>query len=349
MISIIIPVYKTEPYLRKCLDSVCGQTYRDLEIIVVNDGSPDNSKAVLDEYQRRDSRIRVIDQKNAGLSSARNSGLAAASGDYILFLDSDDWMDTVACEKAVIAAETENADVVMWSYYREYGTASKITRVFGEQPRVFHAGEEDFPYRQIVGPVGRELETPQQIDRPVTAWGKLYRRELIGDNLFVDTKIIGTEDCLFNVQVFSKARTVVYLPDAMNHYRKDNVTSLTHGYDPKLVDKWKENYRRINAHLAQNEESEVYDLALSHRICCGLIGLGFRLSSDAAMSGREKKREMKRVLEMEHYRKALAEMDRSALPIHWKLFYFNARHKRAGALMLLLRLMMRMSKMSFKS
>lgn len=349
MISIIIPVYNTEPYLKKCLDSVCGQTWEDLEIIVVNDGSPDNSMEVLEAYQNKDIRIRIIDQKNTGLSGARNSGLAAAKGEYILFLDSDDWMDVDTCEKAVAAAEAENADIVMWSYYREYGTTSRITWVFGTRPRVFREGDEDFPYRQIVGPVGRELEMPQQIDRPVTAWGKLYRRELIGDDRFVDTKLIGTEDCLFNVQVFSRAKTVVYLPEAMNHYRKDNESSLTHGYDPNLPIKWKENYRRINAHLTQNNSSDVYFQALSHRICCGLIGLGFRLSSDISMSSKEKKKEMKRVLEMDHYRKALAKMDTSSMPIHWKLFYFNVRHRIIGPLLLMLRLMMRMRRHSDKS
>lgn len=339
MVSIIIPVYKTEPYLRKCLDSVCGQTDRDLEIIVINDGSPDNSKSILEEYLAVDHRIRIIDQENSGLSSARNAGLARASGEYVLFLDSDDWMDTDVCEKAIALAEAEQADIVMWSYYREYGTVSKPAYIFGTEPKVFRAGDPDFPYRMIVGPVEKELGMPQQIDRAVTVWGKLYRREIIGDALFVDTKIIGTEDCLFNVQVFSRARTVAYLPDAMNHYRKDNTTSLTTGYDPKLADKWKENYNRIRRHLTQNDAPEIFFQALSNRMCCGLIGLGIRLSSSTGMSNYEKRQEMKRILEMEHYRDALKQLNTSPMPVYWKLFFFHAKHKQAGALLMDLRSM----------
>lgn len=346
MISIIIPVYNTERYLRQCMDSVCGQTYLDLEIIAVNDGSPDNSAAILEEYQTRDSRIRVIHQKNTGLSGARNAGLAIARGEYIVFLDSDDWMDIDTCEKAVAFGEETHADIVMWSFLREYGTCAKITNILGTEPRVFRAGQAEHLYRRIVGPVGEELQRPQQIDRLSTAWGKLYRRDIIADTMFVDTKIIGTEDCLFNVQVFSRAETVAYLPDAMNHYRKDNVSSLTTGFDPKLADKWAENYRRIKAHLTQSGASSVFFRALSNRICCGLIGFCLRLGD--GLSYTDKKRELNRVLKMDHYREALAQLDTSGMPSYWKLFFFSAKHRQTGAVVMLLSIMRKLSKLSAK-
>ena len=93
-ISVIVPVYKVEPYLRKCLDSIVGQTHRNLEIILVDDGSPDNCGAICDEYAARDERIKVIHKENGGVASARNAGLAVASGDYIGWVDSDDWIET---------------------------------------------------------------------------------------------------------------------------------------------------------------------------------------------------------------------------------------------------------------
>ena len=114
LISVIIPVYNVEKYLARCLDSVIGQTYENLEIICVNDGSPDNSLAILHEYAAKDARIKIIDQKNAGVSAARNAGLSCATGEFITFVDSD---DTIApsCYESCIAHMTADVDVVAFS------------------------------------------------------------------------------------------------------------------------------------------------------------------------------------------------------------------------------------------
>ena len=93
LISVIVPVYKVEPYLRRCIDSIISQTYHNLEIILVDDGSPDNCGAICDEYAEKDTRVRVIHKSNGGLSDARNAGLDIMTGDYVAFVDSDDWID----------------------------------------------------------------------------------------------------------------------------------------------------------------------------------------------------------------------------------------------------------------
>lgn len=111
LISVIVPVYKTEMYLRKCLDSICNQTYKNLEIICVNDGSPDKSAEILREYADRDNRIRVINQENAGLSAARNSGLKVANGDYITGVDSDDYLDIDIYNK-IFVERAITADII---------------------------------------------------------------------------------------------------------------------------------------------------------------------------------------------------------------------------------------------
>lgn len=100
LISIIVPVYNTEQYLSKCLDSLINQTYKNIEIICVNDGSTDNSADILNEYDKKDKRVRMISQKNCGLSATRNTGLKNCCGEYVMFLDSDDWIDFDTCEKA---------------------------------------------------------------------------------------------------------------------------------------------------------------------------------------------------------------------------------------------------------
>lgn len=115
LISVIVPVYNTEKYLRKCLDSICGQTYRSLEILCVNDGSTDGSAAILEEYAAKDNRIKVIIQANGGLSAARNTGLEHATGEWIMGVDSDDYIDCDTIEK-VLNEDSLKADVIVFGY-----------------------------------------------------------------------------------------------------------------------------------------------------------------------------------------------------------------------------------------
>jgi len=124
-VSIIIPVYNAEKYLRECLDSVVNQTLADIEIICVNDGSTDGSPAILREYAAKDARLRLIDQVNTGPSAARNRGLDLARGEYIQFVDADDRVDTTLCEKTYTLAMTEGSDVVVFNFARFTHTISK--------------------------------------------------------------------------------------------------------------------------------------------------------------------------------------------------------------------------------
>ncbi|MBS5190333.1 MAG: glycosyltransferase family 2 protein [Lachnospiraceae bacterium] len=116
IVSIIIPIYKTEKYLRRCIESVLEQTYKKIEVILVNDGSPDNSLNICEEYEKKDSRVHIVNKKNGGLSSARNAGILVATGDYITFLDSDDYLKLDAIESLFQVLEKTNADI---SYIHE--------------------------------------------------------------------------------------------------------------------------------------------------------------------------------------------------------------------------------------
>lgn len=116
MISIIVPIYKVEKYLRRCIESLLNQDYHDIEIILVDDGSPDNCGIICDEYANKDTRIKVIHQKNGGLSAARNSGIDIAHGDYLMFVDSDDWVEKNYCSMALQKAKETESDIVVFGY-----------------------------------------------------------------------------------------------------------------------------------------------------------------------------------------------------------------------------------------
>lgn len=339
LISIIVPVYNTENYLEKCLYSLVNQTYKNIEIIIIDDGSPDNSMNIIQKFVLADNRVKVISQKNQGLSGARNTGMNNANGDYIMFIDSDDWIEIDTCEKAINASEKYNADVVFWSYIKEFSDSQKDNYLFDKTEIIWSEKNINQLSRRMVGLVGDELANPQSIDNLVTAWGKLYKKSVIGDVRFTDTKIIGTEDALFNIEVFLEINSAVYIPDLLSHYRKDNESSLTHNYKKKLVSRWREMYSRIKFLLDRNDMSREYYDALKNRICFGLIGLGINLAEDKKMSFKEKKKEIYNILSMKHYQIALKDLDFSYLPIQWKVFFKLAKNNNALLLLWLLEIM----------
>ena len=124
-ISVVVPIYNTSIYLSKCLESLINQTYKDIEIICINDGSTDNSLEILNKFQKKDNRIKIITQENQGLSAARNKGIVEANGEYISFIDSDDWVDLDFFEKLITALEKEHADIAAGSIIRARKTFSK--------------------------------------------------------------------------------------------------------------------------------------------------------------------------------------------------------------------------------
>ena len=339
-VSVIIPVYNVEKYLPRCLESVMNQTYAELEIICVNDGSPDNSSAILEEYAKTDGRIKVINQQNKGLSGARNTGIEAATGDYIVFLDSDDWMEEEALSSAV--AKAADADTVMWGYVREFAEKSIEKKIF-EGDRNFDESETRALHRRLAGLTGAELSNPENTDALVTAWGKLYTADIIKKNnlQFVDTKIIGTEDLLFNMYYFGFAKKCFFIDKPFNHYRKDNETSLTRSYKPKLFAQWSELYSRIRNYLNENSLGEDFHKALDNRICLSMIGLGLNELSNKA-SHYQRMRNLKSILSSEQYKKAFSNLEFTYFPIHWKLFFVFCKRRNTFFVYLLLNAMQMM-------
>ena len=323
LVSIVLPVYNVEKYLPRCLDSVTGQTYKDLEIICVDDGSPDGSVEIIKRYAEKDERIVLISQKNQGLSGARNTGIYAAHGEYIMFLDSDDYIDLETCEAAVREMEKENAQLVMWSYMREFPDKSMPKDIFGaaeSETIVFENESMLFLHRRIAGLTGEELRSPENADSAVTAWGKLFRTEIIKDNgcLFTDTKIIGTEDALFNLEAFCYIKKAVFINKYFNHYRKDNETSLTRKYKASLYDQWQELYSRMGRIIS--EKNLPFEAALNNRIALSIIGIGLNeIISDK--SAFKKIKRIKEVITSPKYKKAYSDLETKYFPVHWRLFF----------------------------
>ena len=216
-VSIIVPVYKVEPFLRVCVDSIINQTYTNLEVILVDDGSPDNSGAICDEYAKKDARIKVIHKVNGGLSSARNAGLLEATGDYVCFFDSDDYINLDMIEKLVTAVEENDDDVCICGYsVDEYDANNNIASQKDVIP-YFNYVKNDFSlseYERILGWCGY-------------AWNKLYKVSLLKENNFIfEMGISLVEDILFNSNVIDSGAKIRFISYVGYHYIQRNRETL---------------------------------------------------------------------------------------------------------------------------
>ena len=197
-ISIVIPIYNAEKTLRRCIDSAVNQTYRDIEIILVDDGATDNSGRICDEYAERDARIRVIHKRNGGVCDARNAGTQAVTTTWLTFAESDDYLTPDACETMLREAEKHRADLVMGAYYKKGANGERIKHLFFEDHIVFtQTTIHDVLLKKVLGLTGKELKLPEQIDSLLTCSAKLFRTDIIKENHieWIDRKVIYS-DCL---------------------------------------------------------------------------------------------------------------------------------------------------------
>lgn len=231
LISVIIPIYKVELFLDECIASVVRQTHKNMEIILVDDGSPDGCPGICDEWALKDNRIKVIHKLNGGLSDARNAGLELACGEYIAFIDSDDWIEPEMLEKMLCVMEDEQADICACNIRSCYVDHEEIWGC-----RKFVAGNSE----QILEMLYCDTEFP------VAASNKLYRRECWKELRFPVDKIC--EDAFTTYRLVHNAKRIVQIPEAFYCYRIRPQSIMTSNFSLKRMDEeeaWRVNYQFI--------------------------------------------------------------------------------------------------------
>ena len=333
-VSIIVPVYNTEKYLPKCLDSILSQTYKNLEVICVNDESPDGSLALLEKYKAEDDRIIIIDKQNEGVSLARNAGLDRASGDYVMFVDSDDWIDADTVECMLSAAEAENADAVMCCYAKEFSDHTDISHIF-ENGLVFRGDEvAQNIHRRLTGPLGEELAAPQDADILIACWMQLFSADICKKHRFFDIREVGTfEDGLYQLDIYREVSCFAYIDKPFYHYRKDNEGSITSRYKSDLYDKWQTLFDMISDKTA--DLCEDYKAALDNRIALSMIGIGLN-ETKANKNIFRKASFLRSILKTPRYREAYKSLPMKHFPLHWKVFFRLAKWRMTLCLVLML-------------
>lgn len=206
MVSIIIPVYNAEKYLSKCLDSVINQTYKEIEVILVNDGSTDNSAQICEQYQKVDDRIKVINKKNGGVSSARNSGLEYSNGRYISFIDPDDWIEYDMIERLYSLIGQFNAEISICGYFKEKLDGTIVNKI-NDSTVIKLSNKDGLNY--ILNPEGYKGYL----------WNKLFSADLIKkNNIKFNEEVHFCEDLLFCCESFLKAEKLIYDTNPYYHY-----------------------------------------------------------------------------------------------------------------------------------
>lgn len=246
-ISIIVPVYNVENYLRPCLDILLKQTYSNIEIVLVDDGSTDTSGSICDEYAKKDSRIKLIHQPNGGLSNARNTGLDAATGTYIMFCDSDDLFLPTSCEVMVKEIERTKSDYVIGNYQNcmENGTLWDNPVFNVEKYKSFKLDIKDYKNSFFI--------------MNSAVWNKIFNAQFLRNLNIKFVEGVPAEDAIFTTYCFMKAKSVYYLPEVMYLYRQRSAaSSISMNCSAKYFEGINKAYRCIYENFKENNEMNFY-------------------------------------------------------------------------------------------
>lgn len=310
LISVIVPIWNVEKYLDKCVESIINQSYTNLEIILVDDESPDNCPKMCDEWAKKDSRIKVIHKKNGGVSSARNDGIDKSNGEYVSFVDSDDYIEK---------------DYIKDMYNKLIETNSKyICCGFN---KIYHNG------REMINSDGRVIEFSQNeyikaLLNVQNGYGfvhmKLIAKEVIGNVRFATDLVVG-EDALFNVKICSNIEKAIVYNKALYNYRI-SLNSAVRKYDDNYVNKYTDSMMKMKNYIEKkysfNQEiiTNIYNYIAYHLL---LICVNYCYHPQNA----QKYKSLKKVCNMDIYKEATKKSNYNKLSITRKVALFSIKHK----------------------
>lgn len=325
-VSVIIPVYNVENYLSQCMESVLNQTYSNLEIILVDDGSTDSSGIICDSFAKKDERIRVIHKENGGLSSARNAALNVATGEYICFIDSDDFVDIHLISESVAKIEETHADVCMFSHYTYDGKNSK------EHLRPLDKDEylvDEIRNKIIPMFIGQKDAKGEHLLGFVCC--QLFKKDAIGKQRFKSEREYYAEDVVFDLEFYIRAKTMCVLNKPLYYYRYV-ASSLSNGYRKHLFDKFsclltfKQEF--VKEHGIKDCEDRILRSAFR-----SAIGGVVNIKKATELNKKQKKEEIKKIARNPLVRSALKTVD--AIGVKEKIFALLLKLKWAGILLAL--------------
>ena len=244
LVSVIVPVYDVEKYLDRCINSIVGQTYKNIEIILVDDGSPDNCPKMCDEWAAKDNRIKVVHKQNGGLTNARKAGFDIADGDYVLFTDSDDYIELNMVEEMLKKAVETNMDITLCSYFRETDTLTSIRMSYKSDVL-----KKEELRDQFIMPIIRPLKNDVSTNGFMMT--KLFKKSKIKEEYFVSEQEIYTEDIVFCSLIALDINGIAIINKPLYHYC-ENRESLTFKYREGKFEMWNKRTDFFEDYFKQN-------------------------------------------------------------------------------------------------
>lgn len=310
-ISVIVPIYNNEKYLKECIESIIEQSYMETEIILVDDGSTDKCPQICDEYAKKSNKIKVIHKKNGGVSSARNNGIAEATGEWISFVDSDDWIEPTYLEEMINAANKNKADIALCGYKRVASNDEKICWS---------------NYNKVI----TSKEYLINCLNPQTGFGfchmKLIKKDKI-QNIKFDEKLKVGEDALFNIELSKNVETAVYVNKYLYNYRI-NMSSAVKKFDKDYPEKYIKSMKKISNYIEKNTENNndiqqnLYDFIAFHVL---LIAVNYCYNPENNRNGGKKS--LSNICNQEPLKNAIKNSDYKNLSITRKMTLFTIKHK----------------------
>lgn len=335
-VSIIIPIYNVEPYLDQCVQSVLTQTLKEIEVILVDDESPDRCPAMCDEYAKQDSRIKVIHKKNGGLGFARNSGLDIATGEYVSFIDSDDFIASNMMEELYSTAVLYGADEVR-SGVIFYEDGKKTPRHDVDKVTIFRGKEE--VKRFVYDYLGSAPEEYRDCKYMISSCLSIHSRKVIEENhvRFTSERQTLSEDLVFNVELSPKKNCIVCVPDCFYYYR-NNPQSLSHHFSWEKYKRQETMFMAIKERLDAvypKEEYWLHFLRLKFLYMRNYIGQAIKSSGSLW----ERRKLVKNMLRDEMWHELFTQYPYERMPKVKRIYFTVAKHKMISLLFIIVNMM----------
>lgn len=324
LISVVLPIYNVEKYLNRCINSVINQSYHNLEIILVDDGSLDKCPQICDEWAKKDRRIKVIHKKNAGLGYARNTGIENACGEYICFIDSDDYVALDMIERTYSLAKKTNADIVSYGYCFVDSKGEKGKSFIPRPNKMFFEGEDILSY---VLPNMLQNTPKTGCEFWMSMCGGLFSFDLIkrANWYMVSEREVISEDVFSLLRLYKNVKSIAFIAEVFYYYC-ENTKSLTHTYRIDRYERIKHFYDVSIAECDRLGYSEVVKTRLANPYLANTLAtLKMIITSD--LDSKEKKKKFRKIVGDEHLQRVLRRQDKKYISIQKKLLWAAMRKR----------------------
>lgn len=326
LVSVVVPIYNVEKYLDRCIESIVSQTYSNLEIILVDDGSPDNCPVMCDEWEKRDSRIKVVHKSNEGLGMARNTGIDNATGEYICFFDSDDYIEPDTIEHCVSIARSNNVELVIFGHDNVTPDMKTLKTHIPNTPKNLFLGDEVIN-NLLPFSLYSNLKTGEDWNIVMSSWNKFYSMDVIRKSgwRFASEREIISEDFYSLTELFGYLKSVYVVNKVFYHYTVNN-TSLSRSYRADRFEKIKLFYNEM---LLLSEKMSARDILEQsiNGVTFGLIIGTMKILALSNVSLKQKYLELSKLVKDDFLHNLICATDYSGAGLQKKLLYKAIKHK----------------------